>query len=85
MARLFLEGHDGAPADRNPNMSSRTCAALEHRTLTAGDVRRKEELLGYSATDDDFDEMNDNGDTFRTFIDKPSDSNYLDKLPPVTT
>ena len=66
-------------------MSSRTCAALEHRTLTAGDVRRKEELLGYSATDDDFDEINDNVDTFRTFTDKPVESNYPDEITTVPT
>ena len=26
MVQSFFEGHDGAPAERNPNMSSRTCA-----------------------------------------------------------
>ena len=29
---MVFEGHDGAPVERNPNMSSRTCAVLEHRT-----------------------------------------------------
>ena len=57
MLQSFLEGHGGAPAERNLNMSSRTCAVLEHRTLTAGEIKRKEEFLGYSATDDDFDEI----------------------------
>ena len=80
MVQSFFEGHDGAPVERNPNMSSRTCAVLEHRTLTAGEIKRKEELLGYSATDDDFDEISDNVDTFRTFTDIPVESNYLDEI-----
>ena len=71
MVQSFFEGHDGTPVERNPNMSSRTCAVLEHRTLTAEEIKRKEELLGYSATDDDFDEISDNVDTFRTFTDIP--------------
>ena len=57
MVQSFFEGHDGAPAERSPNMSSRACAKLEHRTLTAGEIDRKEELLDYSATDNDFDEI----------------------------
>ena len=52
MAQSFFEGHDGAPVERNSNMSSRTFAVLEHRTLTVGEMKRKE-----SATDDDFDEI----------------------------
>ena len=53
---------------------------LEHRTLIAGDIKRKEDLLGYFATDDDFDEINDNVDTFRTFTDSHVESNYLDEI-----
>ena len=53
---------------------------LEHITLTGGKLKYKEELLSYSATDDDFDEINDNVDTFRTFTNIPVKRNYLDKI-----
>ena len=33
---------------------------MSSRTLTARDIKRKKVLLGYSATDDDFDEIGDN-------------------------
>ena len=69
---VFFEGHDGVPVERNPNMSSRTCAVLEHRTLTAGEIKRKK--------DENFDEISDNVDTFRTFTDIPVESNYFDEV-----
>ena len=38
---------------------------IERSLVSAGEGKRKEELLGYSATDDNFDEIGDNVDTFR--------------------
>ena len=78
MVQSSLESHDGVSAETNSNMSSCTCDVLDYRTLTAGEIKRKEELFGYSAADDDFDKISDEVDTFRTFTDIPIESkNHL--------
>ena len=80
MVQSFFKGHDGAPAERNPNMSGRIFAVLDYRTLTAGEIKRKEELLGYSATDEDLDVISYKVDTFRTVTDILVESKYLDEI-----
>ena len=79
--QLFLEGHDGVPVDRNPNMGGRPCAVQERTYLCAGLIKTKEELLGPATTDDEEDdEISDLIDTFRYFTEKPSDENLLDVI-----
>ena len=49
---MFLEGHDGAPADRISFTDRRVGAALERTGL----IKTKEELLGPATTDDEEDD-----------------------------
>ena len=70
MLQSFYKGHDGVPAERNTNMSSRTWDVQEHRTMTGGVVERMEVLLYDSTTDNDQDQISDDIDTFRTFANK---------------
>ena len=53
---MFLEGHDGAPADRISFTDGRVGAALERTYLCAGLIKTKEELLGPATTDDEEDD-----------------------------
>ena len=50
---MFLEGHNGAPADRISVNDERVGAAPEFTYLCAGVIKTKEDLLGSAMTDDE--------------------------------
>ena len=53
---MFLEGHNGATADRVSFTDGRVDAALERTYLCTGLIKTKEELLSPATTDDEEDD-----------------------------
>ena len=71
--QMFLESHNGAPADRISFTDGRVAAALERTYLCTVLIKTKEELHCPATTDDEEDdEIGDLIDTFRYFTEKPS-------------